>query len=138
MTRFDILFETDRFNVSEVGKHFINPCCFGEDLAQWLRQQLTRKGVSAGAPYQEDWGWEMLAQQGSRGYFLGVGGCLRDGAVGKNDGEWRIMVEKKRSIGDKLRRRNKMVEPEPIVAIVENVLREQANVRNLRREFVSR
>jgi hypothetical protein len=37
MTRFDILFETDRFNVSEVKRHFINPCCFGEDLAGWLR-----------------------------------------------------------------------------------------------------
>jgi hypothetical protein len=137
MTRFDILFETDRFNVSEVGKHFINPCCFGEDLAEWLRQQLTRKGLSAGAPYQEDWGWELLAQQGSEAYFLGVGGYLREGAVGKNDGEWRIMVEKKRSMWDKLRGRNKMIETEPILAIVENVLREQADVRHLRREFVS-
>jgi hypothetical protein len=27
MARFDILFETDRFNVSQVKEHFINPCC---------------------------------------------------------------------------------------------------------------
>jgi hypothetical protein len=137
MRRFDILFETDRFNVSEVKEHFINACCFGEDLAEWLRQQLTRKGLSAGAPYQEDWGWEMLAQQGSQSYYLGVGGYLREGAVGTNDGEWRIMLEKKRSIWERLRGRNKMVETEPIVAIVEGLLREQADFRNVRPEFVS-
>jgi hypothetical protein len=137
MTCVDILFETDRFNVSEVKKHFINPCCFGEDLAEWLRQQLARNGVSAGAPYQEDWGWEMLARQGPQGYFLGVGGCLREGAVGKNDGEWRIIVEKKRSIWEKLRGKNKMSETEPILSMIEDILREQADVRNINREFMS-
>ncbi len=136
MTRFDILFQTNRFNVSEVKRHFINPCCFGEDLAEWLRQQLTKKGVGAGTPYQEDWGWEMLAQQGPQGYFLGVGGYLREGAVDKNDGEWRIMVEKKRSICEKLRGKNKMSETEPILSIIEDILREQADVRNMSREFM--
>jgi hypothetical protein len=65
------LFQTNRFNVSEVKEHFIDRCCFGEDLAEWLREQLAKKGVSADAPYQQDWGWEMLARQGSQGYFLG-------------------------------------------------------------------
>jgi len=137
MTRFDILFETDRFNVSEVKEHFINACCFGEDLAEWLRQQLTKKGHSAGAPYQEDWGWEMLAQQGPKRYYLGVSGYPREDAVGANDGEWRIMLEKKRSIWERLRGRNKIVETEPILAMVEDILREQADVRNVRRELVS-
>ena len=114
MTGFDILFETDRFSASEVGERFINPCCFGEDLAEWLRQQLPRKELSLGTPYQEDWGWEMLAQEGSRGYYLGVGGDPKDGAVGKNDGEGRIMLEKKSSIRDKLRRSNRMIKSEPI------------------------
>ncbi len=137
MTRFDILFETSRFNVSEVREHFINPCCFGEDLAEWLREQLSEKGVPVGAPYQEDWGWEMRARQGSQGYFLGVGGYLIEGAIDKNDGEWRIMVEKRRSIWEKVRGRNKMSESEPILSIIEDILREQADVRNINREFTS-
>jgi len=137
MKRFDILFETNRFNVSEVGKHFINPCCFGEDFAEWLRQQLTRKGYTAGVPYQEDWGWEVLAQHGSQRYYLGVSGFLKEDAVGKNAGEWRIMVEKKRSIGERLRGRNHMADSEPILAIVESILREQTDIRNVRAEFVS-
>lgn len=51
MTSFDILFQTNRFNLSAAKEHFINPCCFGEDLAEWLREQLAKKGVSADAPY---------------------------------------------------------------------------------------
>jgi len=137
MTHLDILFETNRFNVSEVKEHFTNPCCFGEDLAEWLRQQLAKKGVSAGAPYQEDWGWEMLARQGSQGYFLGVGGYHKEGAVYKNDGEWRIMVEKRRSIWEKLRGKNNMVETEPILSTIEDILREQADLRDVKREVVS-
>ena len=50
MIHRDILFETDRFNVSEVKEHFINPCCFGEDLAEWLRQELIKREITASAP----------------------------------------------------------------------------------------
>jgi hypothetical protein len=48
--RQGLLFETDRFNLSEVGDHFINPTCFGEDLAAWLRTKLIEQGVEAGEP----------------------------------------------------------------------------------------
>jgi hypothetical protein len=49
-----ILFKTNRFNCSKVGAHFINPCCFGEDLAAWLRDKLNSKCADAGSPGQED------------------------------------------------------------------------------------
>jgi len=55
MNALHILFRTGRFNLSKVGEHFINPCCFGEDLAAWLRVKLVEKGVEARQPYQEDW-----------------------------------------------------------------------------------
>ncbi len=79
----------------------------------------------------------MLAQEGYRSYYLGVGGYPKDGAVGKNDGAWWTMFEKKSSIEDKLRLRNRMIESEPIFTIVEDVLREQADVRNIRIELGS-
>lgn len=41
----DILFDTNRFNLSEVKEHFINPGCFGEDLAVWLRAKLIERGI---------------------------------------------------------------------------------------------
>jgi hypothetical protein len=137
MTGFDILFETDRFNVSEVKEHFINPCCFGEDLAEWLRQKLTEKGVAAGTPGQEDWGWYLHAQHGPDRYFLGFSGYPRPGGLGGNDGEWRFMVLKKRSIWEKLRGRNTITDTEPILLMIEDILRAQADFRNVSREFSS-
>ncbi len=85
MNRFDILFETDRFNVSQVKEHFINPCCFGEDVAQWLREKLAEKGAVTGTPGQED--------------FVGVTGFHKEGALNANEGEWRIMVKKDAQCG---------------------------------------
>jgi len=32
--------ESDRFEHRIVQPHFINPCCFGKDLADWIPEQL--------------------------------------------------------------------------------------------------
>lgn len=74
MNARDILLKTSRFNLSKVGEHFVNPCCFGEDLAAWLRQKLVERNIEAGQPYQEDWGWEFSVKHRSDFYFLGMGG----------------------------------------------------------------
>lgn len=133
--RFDILFETERFNVSKVQKHFINPCCFGEDLAEWLRQKLNERGVNTGIPGQEDWGWYLLVRHNANRYFVGVGGHRREGAPSDtNTGEWRIMIEKRRSLWDRLRGANKITPTEPIISIVETILGEQSDIHNLHRE----
>jgi hypothetical protein len=50
--------ETDLFEHREVKPHFINPCCFWEDFAKWLRQELadiTALGFELSEPIQEDW-----------------------------------------------------------------------------------
>lgn len=52
--------ETDLFEHREVQPHFINDCCFGEDLAAWLRERLaqfTADGFVIGEAIQEDYGW---------------------------------------------------------------------------------
>jgi hypothetical protein len=138
MTRIDILFETDRFNVSNVMEHFINPGCFGEDVAEWLRQRLTEKGTTASTPGQEDWGWYLFAQRDSQHYFLGISGYRRESATGKNDGDWRVMVEKKRSIWEKVRGTNKITDDDSMLAIIEEILREQADIGDVRREIAAR
>lgn len=134
MAHLDILFESDRFNVSDVKEHFINPCCFGEDLAEWLRQELIKKGLTASTPGQEDWGWYLLVEQDSRRYFVGVGGFQKEGAVDPNEGEWRIMVETRRTIWERLRGRNKITSTDPILSLIEGLLHEQSDVRNIIRE----
>ena len=135
MNGFDILFETNRFNVSQVKEHFINPCCFGEDVAQWLREKLAEKGAVTSSSGQEDWGWYLFVKQGSERYFVGVTGFHEEGALNANDGEWRIMVEKRRSMWDRLRGRNRMRNGEFIFSLIEEILREQPDIRNISREF---
>ena len=137
MNGFDILFETDRFNVSQVKEHFINPCCFGEDVAEWLREKLAEKGAVTGTPGQEDWGWYLFVKQGSERYFVCVTGFHKEEALNANDGEWRIMVEKRRSMWDKLRGRNRITDGEFILSLIEGILREQPDIRNMSREFGS-
>lgn len=57
--RASITIETDLFEHKEVKPHFINPCCFGQDFASWLIEQLSpllHVGFSFSEPIQEDWG----------------------------------------------------------------------------------
>jgi hypothetical protein len=52
--------ETDMFEHKEAKAHFINPCCFGEDFAVWLQQQLSPlrdSGFVFSEPLQEGYGW---------------------------------------------------------------------------------
>jgi hypothetical protein len=79
----------------------------------------------------------LFAQQGVQGYFLGMTSYLREPAALRNDGEWGIMVSKKRSIWDKLRGSNTVTVDEPILSVVDTILREHTEIRNVRRELIS-
>jgi hypothetical protein len=53
-----VTFESAAFNRSEHKDYFINPGCFGDDVAVWLIQELrNRKQETAATPGQEDFGW---------------------------------------------------------------------------------
>ncbi len=52
--------ETALFEYREPKPHFINPTCFGEDFAAWLRERISgfaAEGFEISAPIQEDYGW---------------------------------------------------------------------------------
>ena len=134
MERRDILFETARFNCSEVKGHFINDCCFGEDLAAWLRSRLNACGLEAGEPYQEDWGWEFPIKDASGSYYIGVGGNALEDISDKNRGEWRLMISKRRSLWDRLAGKNKMAASEPIVSAILAILSGEPDFSNFTQE----
>src|SRR5208283_4797714 len=51
-------FKSDLFNLTESKDYFVNPGCFGDDLARWLIERLRGKGVEVDPePDQEDFGW---------------------------------------------------------------------------------
>jgi hypothetical protein len=70
-----ISLETDLFEHKEVKPHFINPCCFGEDFAAWLKEQLlplTSFGFSFSDLIQEDYGWGFWAKCGRDPFWVAV------------------------------------------------------------------
>lgn len=54
-----VTFLSDKFNQTEPRDYFINPNCFGDDLAKYLMAMLREKGVGVeeDGPDQEDFGW---------------------------------------------------------------------------------
>ncbi len=134
MNSIDLLFRSSRFNLCKVGDHFINPCCFGEDLAAWLRQKLTQRAIHVDPPSQEDWGWYLGVGHGGEKYLIGMNGNADEGSANANHGEWRIIVDKSRSLGQRLRGAGKIAQNDPIVAMIEEVLQSEPDFLDLRRE----
>lgn len=123
--RLDLVFHSDRFNLCEVKAHFINPCCFGEDLARWLAGKLRELGATAGEPYQEDWGWEFRAEYGGGRYYVGVGGSAEGGAGGPNFGEWRVILSRRRSLLQALGGKGSLEAGDPLAALAGELLRRE-------------
>lgn len=129
MNALRILFRSDRFNLSKVGEHFINPCCFGEDLAAWLRQKLVERQVETRESYQEDWGWELPASIDGQSYYLCVSGNA-DGSDAKPDeGEWGIIVEKKRSVFQRITGKGKITSNDALLRLVSKILEGESTIR---------
>jgi hypothetical protein len=137
MNAIHILFETGHFNLSKVGEHFINPCCFGEDLASWLRVKLANKQIETAQPYQEDWGWELPVTHGSDAYYLCMSGNSDDSATNKDDGEWRIIIQKRQTIWQRVKGRGIITADDCLVRLVEEILSSEPAVKNIHREVPS-
>jgi hypothetical protein len=70
-----ITVETDRFEHRDVKPHFINPCCFGEDFAAWLKQELAPladAGFDFSGPRQEDYGWGFSVSHGKDNFWIAL------------------------------------------------------------------
>jgi hypothetical protein len=66
-----VTFRTDAFNTSRPREYFINPECFGDDVALWLIGALRGRGMDVDPePGQEDFGWFLRFRIG------GVSHCL--------------------------------------------------------------
>lgn len=100
-----VTFESSAFNVTEPRDYFINPCCYGDDLAKWLIARLRAHGIAADAePGQEDSGWYLLFDVPEGRHCCMLGYRPADGA---DPGAWIGFVERHRGfIGSILGRRN--------------------------------
>jgi len=135
MNRRDILFQSNRFNLSEIKPHFINPCCFGEDLARWLASSLAQRGIRVGDLHQEDWGWEFAAAHATNCYYIGVGGNSLEIRQMRTGGEWRVMISKRRSLVEKITRKSKLKDEEPIIVTLLALLQSEPSISDVHLEM---
>jgi hypothetical protein len=134
MNALSLLFKTARFNLSKIDETFINPCCFGEDLARWLGEALLERKFEISEPYQEDWGWELPVKNESAGYYLCMSGYADDEGANSNAGEWRIIIEKRRSIGQRLTGKGKIESSDRMLVSVREILEAEPDIRDVRIE----
>jgi hypothetical protein len=70
-----ITVETDLFEHRQVKPDFINPCCFGEDFAAWLKEQLlpvVGSGFNFSKIIQEDYGWGFWIWHGKDPFWVAL------------------------------------------------------------------
>jgi hypothetical protein len=128
--RIDLSFSTDKFNRTEVKSYFINACCFGEDLAQWLVDQLANDGIKASGIGQEDWGWYFTVGK----YFVGVGGdASGDEPESSNFGHWRLMIQKRRRVLEFLQRK-KIEQNDELFSALHTILKREPSFSNIHTE----
>ena len=88
-----ITVRTELFNYREVKPHFINPCCFGEDFASWLKERilpLQECGFKISEIIQEDYGWGFWAREGKNSFWVAVS-CVGN-RPDEYDGEWGVFI----------------------------------------------
>lgn len=87
-----VVFKTDQFNSSESKDYFINPGCFGDDLAKWLKEELSKRGHDCPEdPGQEDFGWYLNFAINNEPFCAVIGFRPIDDS---GDGEWIIELER--------------------------------------------
>jgi hypothetical protein len=85
-----VVFKSSAFNTTTPMPHFINECCFGDDLANWFINRLRALGLDTDdAPGQEDFGW-FLGYRTTDGRYTLVLGYRPDDP----SGDWICWVER--------------------------------------------
>lgn len=130
----DITFKTEQFNLSVVGPDFINDCCFGEELSQWLVGALAQQQIQAGVIGMEDFGWANSAQYDGIDYLICIAGSSDENPAQPDMGEWHIMLERKRSLFQRLLGKNNTTENEALSSIIIDILK-AAGFTNITFEF---
>lgn len=127
-----VTFSSRAFNCSEPRPHFINPCCYGDDLAWWFAGRLRSRGFEViGEPGQEDFGWFLGFRVGDAEHNLVMAYRPGDDEVDEDlrpvddpalrgSGDWLVSIERSRGLLESLFRKRRVgIKPEAILAVHE-------------------
>lgn len=115
-------FVTERLNTTVAKPTFINPGCFGDDLALWLGKELRKEGLAIDDdPVPDHFGWAVSFEVKKRRYWAVIG--YVPGHV------WYIALERRGPIAMLFPRFR--VIPDDAVEAVKQVLVRSADIRDL-------
>jgi hypothetical protein len=122
-----VTFESTAFNMAEPKDYFINPCCFGDDLAKWLIDELRKQGLETDdEPGQEDFGWYLNFETADISHTFVIG----HRPTGETEaGTWFGVIERNRVF---FRRRG--IQPSAVDAI-HRILSTSPLIRDVRWHF---
>jgi hypothetical protein len=131
-----VTFTSAVFNSTEQKPYFINPCCFGDDVARWLIEQFRERGIAADEePGQEDFGWYVTLRTNDIAHWFLFSFRPSDGI---DDGKWIGFVERCGFIRGLLGRGATTVD-RSAVDTIHRILTTSSNIENvrwhLRRDF---
>jgi hypothetical protein len=67
-------FRSKHFNITTPQDYFINPGCFGDDLASWFIRKLNEREIkTCSKPDQEDFGWYFTFTMHEKEYCVVLG-----------------------------------------------------------------
>ena len=119
MTAHVVSFRTSRFDVRSETPNPINPIA-GESVLNWLRSELAKADYAATEPGTEDWGWYVDVRGNGASYLVGASA---DAESATPDIEWIVQVHKHRSLKEKILGQNKMAVDDPLVLLIESIVR---------------
>ncbi len=122
-----IEFTSATFDVSRETPNPINPIA-GKALLAWLRMDIVGAGYEATEPDAEDWGWYIRVKSADGAYLVGASG-ENDGSAAETD--WVVQIHKQRKLMEKIAGRNKMTADDPLSALIERCIRDDAGSKDI-------
>jgi hypothetical protein len=128
-----VTFESAAFNLNEPKDYFINPCCFGDDVANWLIDELRKQGVTTDdKPGQEDFGWYLNFDASGMPHTFVIG---HQPSGETEAGRWIGWVERRRGFfRSLLGARDRGIQPAAVEAI-DKVLSNSPRIRAVRWQY---
>ena len=102
----------------------------GHALAAWVIDEIRKRGIDASDDWPEDHGWDFSVAHGGAKYLCAC--IIQADEEGAREGG--IIIDKSRSLMDKITGRNRMQNDDPVVGAVRMALNAEPSVRELTME----
>ena len=125
-----VTFKSRGFNTSVSKPTFVNPECYGDDVAIWLIEELRARGVETDEqPGAEDFGWYLKFAHNSTPYCAVVGYRPEDEP---NEGDWVVWLERDAGfLASLLGRRDRGINPEA-AQLLHDILSSSSKAESIR------